>query len=351
MNELVISVLGINITMFAGAKQSFKKSFHTKSRVRRGAVVLLGVASVVAGGIGVGAVPSTGATAQAQLPALPKASGSSDLNLPAGPVQTALDMAPRGCAAHIVVNVPGGANTTSNLPERLPTGANTRQVGEGLRHRHPGQVVDRYVSYRSTPGGARSYEQTRDKGYSIARGLIEREAAACPNATFSLVGYSMGADIASRIVNDIANGRGPVAANHLDSAVLIANPNRSAKGEVAQAGGAPRTDGAFGEYRGGYGQLGGRVLEICRRGDLVCDTPHSAAPIAKAFARSSIIAGFAPWIQAQATVNRLSPQEQAVFYANLPMLFRGMFIHTNYDAANASGTAIGYIERHFGAAK
>ena len=339
--------------MIAGAKQGIKKSPRTKSRVRRGTIALLGAASAVVGTIGVSAAPSTGANAQAQLPAMPNVPGvpsSSNIQLPIGPTQVGLSMAPRGCAPHIVVNVPGGANTTNNLPERLPVGANTARIGEGLRAKHPGRVIDRYVSYHSTPGGTQSYEQIRNKGYTIARGLIAREAANCPNATFSLVGYSMGADIASRIVNDVAHGRGPVAANRFDSAVMIANPNRSAEGEVEQAGGAPRTDGAFGELPGGYGELGDRVLEICRRGDLVCDTPHSAAPLTKAFARSAILTGFAPWIQAQATINRLSPQEQAAFYTSLPKLFNGQFIHMSYGAINASGTAIGYLDRHLGAA-
>ncbi|WP_295642622.1 cutinase family protein [uncultured Corynebacterium sp.] len=322
----------------------------TRSRWIKGAVALVGATATLLGGVGLNAAPSTGATAQAQLPAIPGVPGSSATQVPFGFTQVGLGMAPSGCAAHIVVNVPGGANTTSNLPTRLPIGPYTAQAGQALRAKHPGKVVDRYVSYRSTPGGAFTYEQTRDGGYRKARALIAREAAACPGATFSLIGYSMGSDIASRIVNDIAYGRGPISADRFDSAVFIANPNRSAMAEVAHAGGAPRSDGAFGELQGSYGKLGDRVLEVCRRGDLVCDTPRSAAPLSKAIARSAILAGIAPLTEAKMTVDRLSPRERAAFYASMPQLAVGQSIHTNYNAVNGAGRAIGYIDRHLGTA-
>lgn len=321
-----------------------------RRRLAKGSLALVGAVAALIGGVGMNATTGAGAVAHAQLPRVPSAPGSSATQVPFGWTQVGLKMAPQGCAAHIVVNVPGGANTTSNLPKTLPVGPYTAEAGQALRAKHPGKVVDRYVSYRSTPGGAYTYEQTRNNGYRQARALIAREAAACPKATFSLIGYSMGADIASRIVNDIAYGRGPISSGRMDSAVLIANPNRSAMAEVKQAGGAPRTDGAFGELPGSYGKLGDRVLEICRRGDIVCDTPRSAAPLTKAFARSAILTGFAPVVEAKATVDRLNPRERSAFYAGLPKLAAGQNIHTNYHAVNGAGQAIGYVDRHLGTA-
>ena len=335
----------VAVTKPTQAVNSRRQSF--RARVTRGMIAAVGATAAITGTVGMNVSSSTGATAQAQLPSLP---GLPLNHVSIGSSQVGTSLAPRGCAPHIVVNVPGGANTAANLPETLPVGAYTAEVGSQLRVNHPGKVVDRYASFSSIPGGAYSYEQTRTNGYQKARTLIAREAAHCPQATFSIIGYSMGSDIASRIVNDIAYGRGPIAANRLDSAVMIANPNRSAHGDVAQAGGAPRTDGAFGELKGGYGKLNDRVLEICRRGDLVCDTPRSAAPLTKAFARSAILTGFSPWAQAKSTIDRLDPREQAAFYAGIPNLIVGQGIHVNYQAVNGSGLAVRYIDRHLGTA-
>lgn len=268
--------------------------------------------------------------------------GSAAVAAPVGSSQPSMhipSLSPQHCAPNIVVSVPGGANSYAVMPQSLPHGLYTRDVGVQLRNAEPGRVVDRYASYNSTPGGTGSYEQTRGAGYAIARDLIVRDAAACPKAKFSLVGYSMGADIASRIVRDISQGRGPISEDRLASAVFMANPNRGVEG-VAQRGDAPRSsEGAFGELPGGYGKLEDRVLDICRRGDIVCNPFQDATRMARALAKTAILTGsnVLPALQTFGTL----PLNVQIFA--LPILLHGSQMHMDYESINGVGIARGFI--------
>lgn len=245
------------------------------------------------------------------------------------------------CAPNIVVNIPGGANSYGFLPENYPHGANVKDVGKNLRAANPGRVIDRYASYNSIPGGIHSYNQTRQNGYNRAWNILARDAVHCPNAKFSLVGYSMGADIASRITQAISADRGPISADRLSSAVFIANPNRGVAG-VAQAGNAPRhTKGAFGGLPGGYGKLAGRVLDICRKGDVVCDTPDSASHLSTAVAKVAVLAGNVNVGEIADAVNAMTVRQR---FTALPEFINGSIIHTNYYAIGGPAIAQSYIQ-------
>lgn len=273
------------------------------------------------------AVSGLGSTATAA----PMGSANPSIHIPS--------LSPHACAPNIVVSVPGGVNSDSWVPDNLPHGLYTRDIGQQLRLAQPGRVVDRYASFDSIPGAIQSYEQTRRAGYNVARGLIARDSIACPDAKFSIVGYSLGADIASRLVGDIAHGHGPIPEDRLASAVLIANPNRGVDG-VADRGGAPRsTAGAFGALPGGYGAVTDRVLEVCRKDDIVCDTPRAATPVARKLAKAALLTGtnIQPALKAFAS---LPPASQVVA---LPELLYGSLIHIDYEAVNGSGIARGFI--------
>ncbi|MGV0333739.1 cutinase family protein [Corynebacterium kroppenstedtii] len=51
-----------------------------------------------------------------------------------------------------------------------------------------------------------TYRETRDSGVSQAENLIKKIDSQCPNTRFHFYGYSEGADIASHLVNSIAEG-------------------------------------------------------------------------------------------------------------------------------------------------
>lgn len=249
------------------------------------------------------------------------------------------------CADNTVVIVPGGGNTTDFLPPEVPAGNYTMQVGQMLRA--PGKVSDRYVSYDTIPGVAASYDQRVEKGYEAARKIIETDAANCPNTTFSLYGYSMGADVASRIVGDIAYGNGPISRDRFAGAAFLANPRRANDGRVLQTGGARNVAGAFPAYRGGYGDLGNRVLEICRSGDITCDTPNIAAPLAKAFAETTVLTGMNGLRELERSVASMPLPDQAQFFATLPSVIPGARIHNDYNAINAVNVSVDHLRSFF----
>lgn len=257
--------------------------------------------------------------------------GSSGLDVPV--------LSPAGCADNIVIGIPGGGNTVSFLPNTFPQGPYVRDVGENLRATSGGRVIDRYVPYHSIPGGTASYQQARQSGYDQARNLLAQDATQCPQASFSIVGYSMGADVGSHLVHDIALGLGPIPQERLGSAVLIANPHRVVNG-VANAGGAPSTMGAFGPMAGGYGVASDRVLEVCRAGDIVCDTPAFAAPIARALASAALFSGVTSYGPAIAAFLRLPLGEQITA---IPRFLAGSQNHMNYYPVAADRVAADFI--------
>lgn len=172
------------------------------------------------------------------------------------------------CESNIVVLVPGGGNTTRGMPESLPVGAYTSDLGAMVEK--PGTSASRTVAYSSMPFVATPYTKVRADGISQTRSLMARTAARCPSSTLSLAGYSLGADVASHVAADIGFGRGPVPADRFGSAVLISNPNRSTV--TAQAGGATGGQGVFGPLAGGYGEVGDRVMDVCNTSDYICNS-------------------------------------------------------------------------------
>ena len=261
--------------------------------------------------------------------------GSSNVGLP--------DLSSRQCAANMVISVPGGANSSARVPDNVPHGLYTTDVGPQLRNTTGGRVVDHYASFDSLPGGFRNYETVRNGAFKSARNLIARDAAKCPDAKFSIYGYSLGADVASLLVRDIGHGRGPIPVDRLSSAVFMASPNRGVPG-VEQLGGAPgHTEGAFGALPGGYGEATDRAVDICRRGDIVCDTPHATSTVAKQLAKTAILTSHTNLGAALTSINSLSPADKLVA---APALITGFPIHIDYAAVNGTGLSANYIRSH-----
>lgn len=104
------------------------------------------------------------------------------------------------CAPKQVVVVPGGANTNPFMPDRLPIGLITNDVGTQLGNRADTDVT--YIPYQSYGFAATPYPQASADGYTKASHTIARIQNDCPHSKISLVGYSLGADISARIIND-----------------------------------------------------------------------------------------------------------------------------------------------------
>ncbi|MCJ7857385.1 cutinase family protein [Corynebacterium kalidii] len=172
------------------------------------------------------------------------------------------------CEPDIVVIVPGGGQSMPGLPDNLPVGAYTSDLGARLEKF--GTSTTRTVGYNTVPFVSMAYTDSQADGIAKTRQLIARTAAQCPSSTISLTGYSLGADVASRVAADIGHGRGPISADRFGSAAVISSPNRGA--DSVEGGSARGGEGVFGALPGGYGELAGRVMDICDRNDYICNS-------------------------------------------------------------------------------
>lgn len=231
------------------------------------------------------------------------------LSLAAAPAEAQ----PKGCAAHYLVAVPGGANTAEGIPDFVPHGGNVFMTGILTRVGTAGEIQPVWVSYPSTPFATTEYEKAKAGGYKRARAVVNKLSNACPNAKFSFTGYSLGADIAATLTSDIANGRGPINPERVSGVALFANPHQGGNGAVLSAGTSPDSRGSLGSLPDGYGVLGPRVLEICRADDLVCSMREAHRGLVSPAMRTNIAAGRVPVNEFNALFYSLGLQSFSVF--------------------------------------
>lgn len=201
----------------------------------------------------------------------------------------------RGCSAHFLVAVPGGANTAEGIPDFVPHGGNVFMTGLLTRMGTAGEIEPLWVSYPSTPFATSEYKKSAAGGYKRARATVAKLAKACPDARFSFTGYSLGADIAARLTSDIAHGRGPIPPERVSGVALFANPYQGDNGAVLSYGTSPLSRGSLGPLPGGYGELGPRVLEICNAGDLVCSMNEAHRGLVSPALRTNVASGRIPF--------------------------------------------------------
>lgn len=219
----------------------------------------------------------------------------------------------KGCAAHYLVAVPGGANTAEGIPDFVPHGGNVFMTGILTRAGTAGEIQPLWVSYPSTPFATTEYEKSKAGGLKRARATVSKLANACPDAKFSFTGYSLGADIAATLTSDIANGRGPINPERVSGVALFANPHQGGNGAVLSRGTSPDSRGSLGSLPGGYGVLGPRVLEICRTDDLVCSMREAHRGLVSPAMRTNLAAGRVPLNEFNALFYSLGLQSFGVF--------------------------------------
>lgn len=219
----------------------------------------------------------------------------------------------KGCAAHYLVAVPGGANTAEGIPDFVPHGGNVFMTGILTRAGTAGEIQPLWVSYPSTPFATTEYEKSKAGGLKRARTTVSKLANVCPDAKFSFTGYSLGADIAATLTSDIANGRGPINPERVSGVALFANPHQGGNGAVLSRGTSPDSRGSLGSLPDGYGVLGPRVLEICRTDDLVCSMREAHRGLVSPAMRTNLAAGRVPLNEFNALFYSLGLQSFGVF--------------------------------------
>lgn len=232
----------------------------------------------------------------------------------------------QGCTDQYLIAIPGGANTTPGIPNAVPHGGNVFLTGIFTQLGTGGSVQPLWVSYSATPFAANNYYASSADGYNETVRTVKRLSASCPGATFSFTGYSLGADIASRLLRDIAHGNGPITPDRVDSAALFANPYQGGNGAVLSRITAPESRGALGELKGGYGELGERVLEICNPRDIVCSTDAQYRPLVEPALATDLRAGKLPLKKFNVLLSNLGIGALGVF--------TGMGAHGQYTLAD-----------------
>lgn len=177
------------------------------------------------------------------------------------------------CSDEFLITVPGGGGTLPIFPEKAPVGYLESTLATRVFHASERRIQPVWIAYMSTPFTLLSYNDSSRDGYRRATDTMRRLSDMCPNATFSITGYSEGADIGAQLLNDIGHGRGPVPANRVNSAVLLSNPHLADNGGHFEGGATHLDQGALERLDGGYGELGPRVLDICRNDDPICVFP------------------------------------------------------------------------------
>lgn len=228
----------------------------------------------------------------------------------------------QGCTKKYLIAVPGGANTAPGIPNAMPHGGNVFLTGILTQLGTGGKVQPLWVSYHATPFAANNYYASSADGYNETVRTVRRLSNACPGATFSFTGYSLGADIAARLLRDIAHGNGPIDPDRVDSAALFANPYQGDNGAALSRITSPASRGALGELKGGYGELGPRVLEICNSADIVCSTQESYRPLVAPAMKTNLRGGQLPAQQFNELFRSLGLASLGVFH--------GMGAHGGY---------------------
>lgn len=239
------------------------------------------------------------------------------------------------CAPKQLIAIPGGGNTASIAPDKAPLGHITSYVGVRLGVQPNVNVT--YVPYQSFGFAATSYPAASNDGYKRASQTIARIQRECPNSSISLVGYSLGADVAARIINDAAHGRGVLDTRRFASAALYANPYQGGNG-AAQYPNKPDTNtGSLGQLPGGFGDQGGKVLEVCHSNDAVCAFPDNFRGIVKPSMGLDVLHGRVPL----SLVREMSHHN----FGDYVTLTRGFLSHTSYGKPDFDA-GVNWINSH-----
>lgn len=210
-----------------------------------------------------------------------------------------------GCPAMYVLGVQGTGQSSPTADPLADTGVVGAFIAPVLTGA-PGLVQRSYISYGAAFGGAVPGGGPDPYVVSVTDARHRLEVAAveiienCPGTLIAGIGYSQGAQALSAFAHDVGTGAGPVPPDRVAGIALYAHPDRAPGAPIfpgrpgqtvpdpapgtsgaavstvhlsnPPAGGGGIADGAT-----TYGELTGRVADICTDGDLACSAPERAA--------------------------------------------------------------------------
>lgn len=181
-------------------------------------------------------------------------------------------------------------------------------------------------TYNAVPFAINSYDRATNEGQQEAEKTIAQVAKKNPGKKIALVGYSEGADIASKITAKIGHGQGPISNDRLGNVALISNPHKSPDAGM-KAGTDRDGQGVLGATPS-YGEASSKVLDICNKGDIVCDS-ESHAGIRKhspGFTSASPLTG----------LGTMNPSDGAYIATHIIPILTGFKTHTTSYGNNIS---------------
>ncbi|MGC4953918.1 cutinase family protein [Actinomadura citrea] len=191
-----------------------------------------------------------------------------------GTVNAARTSEAMSCTPIKLIVVPGTWETTSAADPDTPVGM-LRGVTEPLEQRFGDRISAYWVGYNATAfDQGKTYNDSKQTGIDAARKAMTDIARDCPGTRFVGLGFSQGADVNGDIAAQIGAGQGPVPAASYIAGGGAADPGRGTKGEVNLGDPLPGTRGLAGPRPQGFGELSGRVANVCLKGDLYCALPE-----------------------------------------------------------------------------
>lgn len=179
-----------------------------------------------------------------------------------------------GCPQYVAVLVPGTTETTPSADPKVPAGM-LGEVGKILTDRYKQAIEVRYQPYVAEAflQSGRSYAASAGQGEAATDATLAR----CPDSRYVIGGFSQGSQIATDVAAQIGHGNGPISADAVRSVVLMANPRRGTAG-AQDVGGAAGGAGIAGPNPAGFGDLAGRVFDLCHPDDKYCSTDVAQNP-------------------------------------------------------------------------
>jgi hypothetical protein len=146
--------------------------------------------------------------------------------------------------------------------------------------------IPRVVHYPAGAAGAPNcnrtpMDQSVAQGHEEAKRVVRAAYSENPGALFTVVGYSQGAIIANKVLNDIADGNLGVNKSRF-TAKFYADPMQPGTGlssRIPAGQGAPSPYGGYVSFGPGREQFNGiRFIRYCIETDGVCDFSSPEAP-------------------------------------------------------------------------
>ncbi|TDP31576.1 cutinase family protein [Nocardia ignorata] len=237
----------------------------------------------------------------------------------ASPAAPAVAVPIEGCPALFILGVQGTGQSSQTADPLADTGVVGALIGPVVGA-VPALVQRAYIGYDAgfggiVPGGGSArYVASVSGARANLDAAAQQVVQACPDTMLAGVGYSQGAQAMASFARDTGAGNGPVPAERIAGIVLYANPDRGELEPVfpgrpgqtvpdpapgtsgsavstVQVLAAPAGGAGLATTSAGYGDLTGRVADICSDGDLACSAPGQASVLrlgAQVFAQADL---------------------------------------------------------------